>query len=304
MRTRSNVGPGRRAVIGAGGFIGRALCGRLRAGGAQVMPVTRDTRWPIGPDGTPLPELRDVEVLYYLATSVTPALAQTRPELVAADRERFNGLLDALATTERPPVVVLNSTGLTVCESADAVPCTEDAFAAPKSAYAKAKLAMENDLLSRTARVPGVVLRMSNVYGPGHGLRRGYGVVAHWLDAAANGRPLDLYGDADTVRDYLYIDDAVDALAGLGPATAELPAGVFNIATGAGTSLGRLLSAIRDVADRELTVRLRPGRGFDHPVALLDVARARRLLGWRARTPLSVGLERAWATVIRTKEKS
>ncbi|GAA2411546.1 NAD-dependent epimerase/dehydratase family protein [Actinomadura vinacea] len=291
-------------VVGAGGFIGRPLCERLRSEGAQVVAATRDSPPLVGADGAPVPELREAEVVYHLASSVTPGEAQSRPERVAADREMFNGLLDALATVDRPPLVVLSSTGLTVCESGDAAPCTEDSLAAPKSAYAKAKLAMEDDLLSRGAHVPGVVLRMTNVYGPGHRLRRGYGVVAHWLHAAAQDRPLDLYGNVETTRDYVYIDDVVTAMAELGPETADLPFSVFNIGAGEATSLGRLLTLIRNVTGRELTVRLRPGRGFDHPTALLDVRRARRLLGWQARTPLAAGLEQVWRGLPRSEAAS
>ncbi|MFE6938280.1 NAD-dependent epimerase/dehydratase family protein [Streptomyces chartreusis] len=281
-------------VVGAGGLMGRALCERLRASGAEAVAATRDTPPLVRPDGTPAPALRAAGVVHYLATSVTPGLAETHPERVAADHETFVRTLDALATVENPPLVVLASTGLTVSESGDGRPCTEDAEALPKSAYARAKLALERELLSRSPLVPGMVMRMTNVYGPGHALRRGYGVVAHWLAAVAQGRPLELYGDPDTTRDYLYVGDAVAALAGLGPEAADLPFDVVNIGSGEATTLGRLLGVIREVTDRELTVRLCPGRGFDQPANLLDVDRAHRRLGWRARTPLAVGLERTW----------
>lgn len=303
---RDTAGPAAAArrhavVVGAGGLLGRALCERMRATGAPVVAATRDTPPLVRPDGTPAPALRTAGIVYYLATSVTPALAATRPELVAADHQTFSGVLDALTAVERPPLVVLTSTGLTVSESGDGTPCTEDATARPRSAYAKAKLGLERELLSRAPLVPGMVLRLTNVYGPGHRLRRGYGVVAHWLDAVAQGRSLDLYGDPDTTRDYLYLHDAVDALAGIGPEAADLPFSVVNIGSGEATSLARLLGVIRDVTDRELTVRLCPGRGFDHPANLLDVGRARTALGWQARTPLATGLERTWRALVGTE---
>ncbi|CAL9327117.1 NAD-dependent epimerase/dehydratase family protein [Streptomyces sp. SudanB182_2057] len=290
--------PRHAVVVGAGGLMGRVLCERMRALGAEVVGATRDTPPLVRPDGAPAPALRGAGIVYHLATSVTPSLAETRPELVAADHEAFVALLDALALLEDPPLVVLTSTGLTVSESADGRPCTESAPARPRSAYARAKLALERELRARSPRVPGMVLRMTNVYGPGHRLRRGYGVVAHWLDAVVQGRPLDLYGDPDTTRDYLYVDDAVAALAAIGPEAAELPFDVINIGSGEATSLGRLLGVIRKVTDRELTVRLCPARGFDQPANLLDVERARRFLGWQARTPLAVGLERTWRALV------
>jgi UDP-glucose 4-epimerase len=288
-------------VIGAGGFIGRPLCERLRASGTEVVGVTRDTPPAARSDGTPTSALRATGIVYYLATSVTPAVAEARPELVAADHEAFARMLDTLAAFEEPPLVVLTSTGLTVSESGDGRPCTEAAVARPRSAYASAKLALERELLSRAPLLPGLVLRLTNVYGPSHSLRGGYGVVAHWLDAVAHKRPLDLYGDPDTTRDYLYVDDVVTALAGLAPKAADLPCGVVNIASGEATSLGGLLGAIRDVTGRELTVRLHPGRGFDHPANLLDVGRARRFLGWQARTPLAEGLESTWQALAGTE---
>src|SRR5690349_3082366 len=72
--------------------------------------------------------------------------------------------------------------------------------------------ALERLLLDRADTVPGVVLRLSNVYGPGQRVDKSQGVLAYWLRAAAAGKPVPLIGDPQARRDYVYVHDVVDCL--------------------------------------------------------------------------------------------
>jgi UDP-glucose 4-epimerase len=285
------------ALTGAGGYIGSRLSAALAAAGAEVHTFTR-RRPVLQPDGGLPPELPGDQVLFHLATSVGPASAELHPAQVSADRDLFARLLDRLAELDRPPLVVLASSGIYVYDPGAGLPFREDSPLAPRTAYGKAKLQLEGELTDRRDAVPGIVLRLANVYGPGQPARPGQGVIAHWLRAAREGSPLRLFGEPATLRDYVYVDDVaaamcrVAALASAGLASAALPP-ALNIGSGQATSLDQLLLSLRLVVG-DVCVERVADREFDRYDALLDIGLAASTLRWMPRTTLEAGLARTW----------
>jgi UDP-glucose 4-epimerase len=268
----STDGTGAAVVIGAGGFIGSRLYRRLVATGI----ATADHVMP------------GVRTVFFVAGSVTPYSADRCPERVAAHLASFRALVDELTGTQAR--VVLASSGGTVYDERVRPPYTERSPLAPNSTYGAAKLAMEREL--RTSATTGVVLRLANVYGPGQRLGTGQGVVAHWLDAAAHGRPLVVYGDPETTRDYVYVDDVVDAMVRTHLA-GPLPE-VLNIGSGSPVTLSALLRTVEKTVAGPLDVRFEPARGIDRRDVWLATDLAGATLGWAATTGLDDGVERTW----------
>jgi UDP-glucose 4-epimerase len=284
------------AVVGAAGFLGSALGAAAEAAG---IPVDRYTRAEpaLGADGGADPRLARVGTVFWLASSVNPALAETHPQRARADLDAFTALLRAVRGLRRPPRMVLLSTGGALYEPDRAPPYREDSPTHPRGAYGRLKLAMEEALAG--AGLPAgraVALRVSNVYGPGQPAVSGQGVVGYWLRAAAAGEHLTVYGDPGTTRDYVYLADVTEALLAVHAAAAPPP--VLNIGSGRPTSLGELAGLLLDVVGNpELRLEQRPARGFDVPHTWLDVRRATETIGWTATTDLRTGLTLAWEAV-------
>jgi UDP-glucose 4-epimerase len=280
------------AVVGAG-FIGTHLVRALRAAGVPTAAFTRTH--PFRVDGRPHPDLCAARTVYYLATSVNIGLAERRPDLLDADRALFRAFQRTVAAAGHRPVVVLASSGGAVYDAALPPPYREDAPLRPVTAYGRAKAAMEGELLACGDTLRPVIARLSNPYGPGQRLGTGQGVIAHWLDAALRGEPLRVFGNPLATRDYVYIDDAVDALVRVHHRTA--PA-VLNIGSGRPTALTELLDIVcAVVADRAPVVELAAERYFDRRDTWLDVGAAARALGWSATVPLREGIGRSWRHV-------
>jgi UDP-glucose 4-epimerase len=284
------------AAVGAGGFLGSALVAAANRAGAPVDAYTRAVP-AVLPDGRPDARLARAGTVFWLATSVNPALAETHPERVRADLATFVATLRALRGLPRPPRVALLSSGGAVYDTTLQPPYLEGSPTRPRGAYGRAKLAMEAALAeSGLPAGHAVSLRVSNLYGPGQPAVSGQGVVGYWLRAAANGDHLTVYGDPGTTRDYVYVDDVADALLAV-HAALDLPP-VLNLGAGRGTSLGELADRLLGiVADPALRLELRPARGFDVPHSWLDVRLAETVLGWTARTDLGDGLARCWRPV-------
>jgi UDP-glucose 4-epimerase len=185
----TNTLAGGAAVCGASGFIGSRLAATLEQRGVRVARFARST--PIlGSDGGLAPGLAEASTVFYLATSLSPAVAEKSPDLVVAEREAFTELLGRLRKEGRRPTIVLTSSGGTVYDPSAYPPYREDTPALPGTAYGRAKRDLERDLLSWDKALNPVILRLANVYGPGQPAARGYGVLPHWLRALATGEKL------------------------------------------------------------------------------------------------------------------
>jgi UDP-glucose 4-epimerase len=279
------------AVTGAGGYIGSRLVTALSAGQYEIAAFTRGR--PVLESGGGLcGDLAGARVLFHLATRAHPGSAERHPGILAADRDDFRNLLDRLAKLERPPLVVLASSGGYVYDSRSPLPYNEDSPVRPATAYGRAKLRLERDLADHSGQIPGIALRLSGVYGPGQPTGGGQGVIAHWLEAARTGAALRLFGDPATVLDFIHVDDVVNALcriALLAEAGACLPP-VLNIGSGEATSLDRLLRMFMAFLVGAVRVERVPGRGFDRTGTVLDVRRAAAVLGWAPAIDLATGL--------------
>ncbi|HLY33903.1 MAG TPA: NAD-dependent epimerase/dehydratase family protein [Jatrophihabitantaceae bacterium] len=287
----------RAAVMGAAGFIGHALTGALQARGIPVAGYTRATPF-LDATGRLSPGARAADTVFWLASSIRPATASDHADAAAADERALSRLLDALGTEGNPRArVVVVSSGGTVYDSTHPSPHAESAPLAPANEYGAAMLRIES-LVADRAPQP-VVIRVSNAYGPGQPARRGQGVIAHWLSAIAGGEPIHVLGRDDVARDYVFIDDVIDALIRV-HASEEVPS-VVNVGSGVPTTLRTLLDHVRDtVAPRGVDAHHDPGRSFDAPSNWLDVSLAAEELGWKPATDLPGGLTRTWQHVAST----
>ncbi len=174
------------------------------------------------------------------------------------------------------------------------VPTPETLPPRPASIYASTKLMQEHVIaqgLASTAVLP-ILLRFQNVYGPGQSLRNPYtGVLSIFCTQILAGRTLNIYEDGEIVRDFVFVDDVVDALEKAGTADA-LGTDPINIGSGETATIievaRTLLLYLGAPASRlKITGDFRPG-DIRHAVA--DVSRASERLGWRPAVPLKTGL--------------
>jgi UDP-glucose 4-epimerase len=283
-------------LVGGHGFIGQALAAGLRGCGARVHVLGRGDRLVDG--GRPCPAIAAADAVVYLASSINPRIAEIEPDKVTADQETLRTVVQSLGDCPRPQRLILPGSGGTVYDPAVEPPYREEAPARPASAYGMAKLAMEE--LVRGLAPPScqpVILRISNVYGPGQPVGTGQGVIANWLAAVAAGAEVVLYGGDAITRDFVYIDDVVSAF--LRAIEVPAPPALVNIGSGAPTTLGELAVTIAGVVSpRELRIHREPRRAFDLARNYLAIERAAQSIGWKPEIPLCEGIRRTWAWMV------
>jgi UDP-glucose 4-epimerase len=287
------------SLIGADGFIGRALHGSLSSGG--LLPRTFTRRTPFHQDGRLHPALLDSTIIFYLASSITPAIAHQDPGRVAEDKLAFRTLLKGLRDTRHRPLLVLASSGGSVYDPRATPPYREDSPTAPDSAYGAAKLAQEQDLIASAAWVSPAILRLANVYGPSQPAKAGYGVIGHWIEAIRAGRPLQMIGSPKSCRDYIHVTDVVSAMLMIQRHAHALrsnpDATILNIGSGVPTPLAELHQHLELATGRRLDVQNEAARSFDRKDAWLDIQFALRVIGWKPEISLPEGLAETWRHV-------
>jgi len=289
-------------VIGGNGFIGSRLVRSLRDRGDQVLvldryPARGDVDWTgveyhTGDfhDDRLLQELLPgTDTVYHLASCTVPSTADSDPVGdIQGNLLGTHALLTAMRESGVRRLCYFSSGG-TVYGNPDMVPVPEGHPLRPISSYGIVKVAIEQYLgmFERQGWLDPVIIRPSNPYGPGQALGGIQGAVGVFLGKVLAGEPVQIWGNGEIVRDYVYIDDMIE-LAILAADSSHNAA--FNAGSGTGSSLNTLCDAIRRVTGREVTVDYLAGRPFDVRAVVLDVTHARQQLGWLPRTDLEAGV--------------
>jgi UDP-glucose 4-epimerase len=300
-------------VLGGSGFMGRSVVRQLVAAGERVIATSRAAEaQPAAPNVTwrsvdlttfddwPM-LIEGISTVYHLAWSTIPLTAAADPVAdVATNVVGSLRLIEALRG--RPATrLVFASSGGTVYGRLKKIPAAEDDPAVPIGAYGISKLAIEHAIRQHAelGQLDAVVLRIGNPYGVSQFSRLEFGAVSTFCKKALEDEPIVIYGDGSVIRDYLHVDDAVDAL--LLAARTRSPYRTFNIGSGSGRTLIDIVVAIERMLGHKLKVRHEPARPFDIPVSVLDVARAEAELGWRQKISLEDGIAHMLASGGRSK---
>jgi UDP-glucose 4-epimerase len=303
----------RAIVTGGAGFIGSHVVDALVARGDEVLVVDdlssgrRDNlnehvRLAVA-------DVRDRDAIDAIFDEVKPEacfhLAAQANVRVSVERPAHDADVNVIGTirvlnaaTRNGTRVVFASTGGAIYGECDG-PASEEAPRRPLSPYGTSKLAGE-EYLALYNRLHGgahTSLRYGNVYGPRQDPHGEAGVVAIFLGRLARGEQPEVFGDGTQTRDYVYVADVVEATL----AACTQPAGVFNVGTGAETSVLELLEACQRVDGAAVEPAYAAPRAGELQRSVLDPTLAERELGFRAGTALEQGLRATWAFVRRAE---
>ena len=303
-------------TTGAAGFIGSTLVHRLLGEGHSVLAVDDLSGGNIDnlADSADDPRLTflkcdvvadaarremtsyQAEVFFHLAAQM-----DVRHSVLDPIRDARSNVLGCLAALESARSsgarrFVFASSGGTIYGHQNKFPVDESAHVDPHSPYGASKACGEMYLriFHRLHNLPTTALALANVYGPRQDPHGEAGVVSIFASALLEGRPTAIFGDGEATRDYVYVDDVVEAFVlAAGSAGDGLR---LNIGTGCETpvrTLHRLIAAAVGGTDMPI---FRPPRAGELERMALDSSAARRVLGWRPHIGLPDGIDRtvAW----------
>lgn len=237
-------------------------------------------------------QLRGVHVLLHAGWSTVPATADRDPLADVHVNAAGSLLLFQAAIAEGVRRIVFISSGGMVYGEALSLPIHEDHVLDPKGAYGASKLIVERYLtaMARPSGVEHVILRPSNVFGRKQAHDKPQGVIEHWMQAALEGREARTWADLDAERDYLHIDDLVDAV--LLAVAAPVAHTVMNVGSGRGTTLHELAALVARISGRPFNVTGASAARGAIRRNVLDGGRLRESHGWIPKVSLEEGMHR------------
>lgn len=273
-------------VLGGKGFIGRHLCKLLdnpRVFGGRIEDLRSVSE-----------SLKGIDTVFHLVSTTVP---------FSSNQDMSSDLLDNVFSTLRllqmckeegvSKIIFVSSGGAVYGPSS--IPLKESDETNPVCSYGIHKLAIEKylQLFYHLHGLDYRILRVSNPYGADQDPKKSQGVVAKFIDSALKGKPIEIWGDGSTVRDYVHVDDVARAIV-----MSEAYSGkhkLFNVGRGKGHTLLELVSIISKSIKVPVEIRFLDARSSDVPVNILNISRAKEEFGWE---PL-LGLEKSIQSIVK-----
>lgn len=274
-------------VTGATGFIGGHLVKALKKKKVRVKIFDRK-RHSLSDVNSLLDLVDSCDTAFHLAAINNP----DSPDLFKVNVLGTANLLEAISKFSRGCRIVYPST-IGICRIPNkGEVVNETCEVHPRNKYVLSKFLSEELIryYSDVEDVTAVILRISNVYGPED--KVGRSITANFIEGIKNGKEITLYGNGSQTRDFVYVDDLVEAMIKAGLSRLKDNLVTVNICSGEETSLKTLISLIEELSGKKaLVVRKNPnvsGGGFWRG----DNRLASQLLGWRPKVALREGLRK------------
>lgn len=235
------------------------------------------------------------DYIYYLAAVSSVADSIVRPWYThLVNQESVINTLEFIRTNHLPIKKFLFTSSAAVYGNAADFPKTEDSHVDPLTPYAIDKYASERYTVDfgRLYDMPTVAVRFFNVYGPRQNPNSEYsGVLSIVTKCLKENKPFALYGDGSQTRDFVYVEDVVDALIKISEETNKPT--VYNIANGNETPLINVIHTYENIAGKKLSIIQKETRQGDINKSRADVSKLKKI-GFEPQWTLHDGLTNYW----------
>lgn len=283
-------------VTGDTGFIGSHMKNVLSKRGTRVIGYSRSKGFNVLDNNKLRDVAKKVDLIYHFAAEAKPGQSVLRP--MHSIEVNVKGTLNVLEVCRELDLPFIYPSSCEIYGDSDE-PITEDHVLKPPNPYAASKAALDRICYTyyKCYSLDIKIVRLFNPYGPRQQLNK---VMPTFYFQATKNKPLTVYGKGTDTRDYVYIDDVTDGLW----LARNLPSGeAVNLATGRSTSNLDLAKLIIKLTKSKSKINF-----ADYPNAFGGIKRqvgscekAKRLLGWKAKTPLQEGLKKTLQWLARVK---
>ncbi|MBQ9334654.1 MAG: NAD-dependent epimerase/dehydratase family protein [Lachnospiraceae bacterium] len=234
--------------------------------------------------------LIDADIVFHLISTNNPSSSNIHiSEDITENVSISISVLEACVRQKAKRVLFLSSGG-TVYGDRDRYPIKEEDETFPITTYGIQKLTIEKlfYLYGYIHDLNYVIVRLSNPYGPYQRPNGRLGALSTFTYRALKDEEIIVYGDGSVIRDYIYIDDAIEAIINI--AKRENTDRIYNIGSGKGTSINELISWIGSALDKPLSVKYQEKRQVDLKENVLDPKKYTDQFGKLCQTPLDEGI--------------
>ncbi|MDA9635987.1 GDP-mannose 4,6-dehydratase [bacterium] len=233
----------------------------------------------------------DPDICFHLAAQSSVVISVDNPMLDYEHNILQPLKLIKVLLTTNCRKLVFSSSGGTIFGEPEIIPTSEKDFAGePESPYGVAKKRLNELIELLLEDIPTMsysILNFSNVYGPRQDPNGEAGVISIFTSKMMNNTEPIVFGDGKQTRDYIYVQDVVDALI----KSSKIDENLFlNIGTGVETSVNELVSTLKNTIGYEGKVLYYPKRDGELLRSVLDNSKAKKVLGWDPKFSLNKGI--------------
>lgn len=232
----------------------------------------------------------NIDVVYHLVSTSIPANSNQHIPLELESNVIFTSYLLEACVRKKVSKVVFVSSGGTVYGKETQCPLNEETPTYPITSYGIQKITIEKllYLYKNMYNLDYRIIRLSNPYGPYQRPDGILGAVTTFTYKAMIGEPIIIYGDGSVIRDFIYIEDAINAMIKITCEEAKYK--TYNVGSGIGVSIRRLVETIQKTLNVNIDIQFSSGRAVDVPVNYLDISRYEDEFGKLALTSLEEGI--------------
>ena len=225
------------------------------------------------------------DLVIHLAAKIDVAESALHPEIV--ENTNVNGTVNVLKCCIKNNIKkIIFASSAAVYGDSDIV-VTENTKTNPLSPYGTSKLLAENQIKEMAKNnLEYVILRLFNIYGKRQN-KQYAGVITKFAESISKEKPLVIYGDGKQTRDFVSINDVIDAFDG---AMKVNSSGTFNIASGKSISIKELAKMFSDMSEKKIEIKHEPAKKEDIRYSNADISLAKKELGFNPKVSLKKGL--------------
>jgi UDP-glucose 4-epimerase len=288
------------AMTGGRGRLARLIGAHLCATDAEVVSFSRSPGEGFESISllTQPRTLGGFDTVLHLGWSTVPLTSEERPGIEqAADLPMLRELLEACASTHRPPHLVFFSSAAVYGNTV--VPATEEDPCQPVGNYARAKLRAEEVIRAACHRHRSLrccALRISNVFGSAMNSTKPQGIIPRVCRAIHEDLPISIWGDGGNTKDYLFLDDFLEAVEIV---VDQGLTGTYNVASEQSLSVLEIVSLVESFAGKNLMVSHCPAFSWDVEESRISAQKIRAITGWRARRDIAEAIRQVTEAELR-----
>jgi UDP-glucose 4-epimerase len=301
-------------IIGCNGFIGRHLSASLsknknmslRLFGRQEFNKTgvtaSYTKIDITNKTKTLQEIENLDLIYYLASGSIPLTTWEDPKIeIEQNLLPFLDFLECASKGNIKKIVFISSAGTVYGSSNNAL--NEDSVKFPFSPYGINKLTMEHYLnyYQKKNNLEYDVFRVSNIYGENQDTSKGLGIINTFLENIINKKDIKVFGNGETVRNYIYIKDVINFL-NTSINSNLSTSNIYNLCSNDNLSINELLEVVKTIVNENYNLIYIEQRNSDNPFISLDNSKIKSHFSSIQFTPIKEGIKSCYKHIKETSK--
>lgn len=238
--------------------------------------------------------LDGVEYVFHYISLTTPGSSINDPLIDVETNIKGSLVLFDECVKNKVKRVIFSSSGGAIYGNQNKNKLSEEDATNPISPYAISKLTIEKYLeyYKNHYGLDYLILRYANPYGPGQNIVGSQGIIPIFLNLIKERGSLTIFGDGKNIRDYIYIDDAINITKTIFAKKTKYS--LYNVGSGDGASINEVVKIMKEITGKKIKINQKPSRDIDVRKILLDTRKIIDETGYIPKISLKDGIQKTW----------